>query len=248
MDVLQAVFGQRWIGQQRFTTTAELDALHEALGVGPESRVLDIGSGLGGPAIHLAQHYGCHVTGIDISDERVQLARRAARAAGITHHVEFVTGDVLTTTLPTDTFDAIISHNVWLAVTNKAYLFDRCRRMLRPGGRMASTLIVRTGIMAAPPRKATEIVWPLPTTGDYREYTARAGLRVCVLDDVTRSFRDVCARWRGALVVWDLALLPQVSSEAFALTPATIAQVAEWASQGVVGQVRMVVERDGGMR
>jgi cyclopropane fatty-acyl-phospholipid synthase-like methyltransferase len=244
MDVLQAVFGQRWVGQQRFTTTAELDALHEALGVGPEARVLDIGSGLGGPAIYLAQNYGCQVTGIDISDERVQLARRAARVAGVTHRVEFVTGDVLTAAFSADTFDAIVSHNVWLTVTNKAYLFDRCRRMLRPGGRMASTLIVKTGAWTAPPHQSTEIAWPIPTVDDYRAYAERAGLRVHSLDDVTRSFRDVCARWRGALVVWDLALLEQVPPEAFVLSPTAIAQVAEWASQGVIGQIRMVLERE----
>ncbi|HET9223863.1 MAG TPA: class I SAM-dependent methyltransferase [Roseiflexaceae bacterium] len=248
MDVLQAVFGQRWVGQQRFTTTAELDALHEALGVGPEARVLDIGSGLGGPAIHLAQHYGCHVTGIDISDERVQLARRAAREASLTHRVKFVTGDVLSAAFPADTFDAIVSHNVWLTIANKAHLFERCHEMLRPGGRLAGTLIVQTGRLAAPPRRSTEIAWPIPTANDYRDYAERAGLRVRVLDDVTRSFREVCARWRGALVVWDLVLLQELPPDAFALSPATIAQVAEWSAQGMIGQVRMVTEREGGTR
>jgi cyclopropane fatty-acyl-phospholipid synthase-like methyltransferase len=206
--------------------------------------VLDIGSGLGGPAIYLAQTYGCHVTGIDISDERVHLARRAAHAAGVTHRVEFVIGDVLTAAFPADSFDAIVSHNVWLTVANKAYLFERCRRLLRPGGRMASTVIVQTSTVAAPPRQPTEIVWPIPAVDDYREYAERAGLRFRALDNVTRSFREVCARWRGALVVWDLMLLQQVPPEAFALSPATIAQVAEWSSQGLIGQVRMVVERE----
>jgi 2-polyprenyl-3-methyl-5-hydroxy-6-metoxy-1,4-benzoquinol methylase len=248
LDVLQAVFGQRWVGQQRFTTTAELDALHATLRIGPQARVLDIGSGLGGPAIHLAQQYGCHVMGIDASDERVQLARLAAREADLTHRVEFVTGDVLTAVFPPDTFDAIVSHNVWLTVANKAYLFDRCRLMLRPGGLMASTLIVQASPLMAPARQAPEIAWPIPTADDYRAYAERAGLRVLELDDVTRSFREVCARWRGALVVWDLVLLEQSPSDAFALSPTTIAQVAEWASQGAIGQIRLVVEREGGTR
>ena len=248
MDVLQAVFGERWVGQQRFTTTAELDALHAALSVGSEARVLDIGSGLGGPAIHFAQRYGCHVTGIDVSDERVQLARVAARAAGLTHRVEFVTADVLTAALPPDAFDAIVSHNVWLTVANKAHLFERCHEMLRPGGRMASTLIVKTSPLIVLPRQSTEIAWPIPTADDYRDYAERAGLRVLALDEVTRSFREVCARWRGALVVWDLVLLQELPPNAFALSPATIAQVAEWSAQGKIGQIRMIMEREGGTR
>jgi hypothetical protein len=109
---------------------------------------------------------------------------------------------------------------------------------------MASTLIVKTGAWTAPPHQSTEIAWPIPTVDDYRAYAERAGLRVHSLDDVTRSFRDVCARWRGALVVWDLALLEQVPPEAFVLSPTAIAQVAEWASQGVIGQIRMVLERE----
>ena len=113
---------------------------------------------------------------------------------------------------------------------------------------MANTLIVQTSRVTPPPRQRTEIAWPIPTADDYREYAERAGLRVRALDDVTRSFRDVCARWRGALVVWDLALLQQLPPEAFMLSPTTIAQVAEWASQGVIGQFRLVVERGGGTR
>jgi SAM-dependent methyltransferase len=244
MDVLQAVFGQRWVGQQRFTTTAELDALHAALGVGPEARVLDIGSGLGGPAIYLAQHSGCYVMGIDAFDERVQLAQRAAREANLTHRVQFVMGDVLTAAFPPDSFDAIVGDNMCLTVADKALFFERCRRMLRPGGRMAGTLIVRTSAPPAPPRQPTEIAWPIPTADDYRAYAERAGLRILALDDVTRSFRGVCARWRGALVVWDLALLPRVPPDEFALSPAAITQVAEWASQGAIGQIRMAMERE----
>jgi SAM-dependent methyltransferase len=248
IDVLQAVFGRRWVGQQRFTTTAELDGLHAALRVGPEARVLDIGSDLGGPAIYLAQQYGCHVMGIGASDECVQQARLAAREAGLSYRVQFVLGDVLTAAFPADTFDAIVSHNLWLTIANKAYLFDRCRGLLRPGGRMASTLIVQTSPVLAPPRQPTDIAWPIPTADDYREYAERAGLRVLALDDVTKSFREVCARWRGALVVWDLALIQELPPDAFALSPATIAQVAEWSSQGLIGQVRMVVERERGTR
>jgi hypothetical protein len=126
---------------------------------------------------------------------------------------------------------------------------------------MASTLIVQTSTGLAPPRQQTEIAWPIPTADDYRAYAEWAGLRVLALNDVTRSFREVCARWRGALIVWDLALLEQLPPDAFALSPATIAQlppdafalspatiaqVVEWSSQGLIGQVRMVVERERG--
>src|SRR5262245_33162454 len=75
--VLQTVFDERWVGQQHFTTTEELDALHAAACVGPGAWVLELGSGLGGSAIYLARQQGCHVTGLDASPERVRQAQAA---------------------------------------------------------------------------------------------------------------------------------------------------------------------------
>ena len=45
-------------------------------------RLLDIGSGLGGPARYFARHHGCDVTGIDLTDEFVTVARSLARRLG----------------------------------------------------------------------------------------------------------------------------------------------------------------------
>jgi SAM-dependent methyltransferase len=244
VQVLKAVFNQRWIGQQRFTATSELDALHDALLLSPNAHVLEIGSGIGGPAIYLARQAGCHVTGIDASPANVWLARDSATAAGVADCVRFVVGDVSISHVPAKAFDAIVSHDIFITIANPACLFATCHRVLQPGGRMASTLIVKAGALTAPPRQPTEVAWPIPTADDYRAYAEQAGLCVLALDDRTRLFRAVCARWRGALVVWDLALLPHVPPEAFVLSPTTIAQVAEWASQGVIGQVRMVLERE----
>jgi SAM-dependent methyltransferase len=244
-QVLHAVFGERWVGQQHFTTTAELDALHAALRAGVGTRVLDIGSGLGGPAIYLARQRGSHVTGLDASAESVRRAQAAAVEAGLAHRVNFVAGDILTAAFPAGAFAAIVSHGAFMTIANKAHLFAQCRHWLRPGGRLAATLIVSRGSLAARAYPPPFPAWPIPTADDYRRLAEQAGLRICALDDVTRSFREVCARWRGALVVWDLALLQRLPPDAFALSPATIAQVAEWSAQGMVGQIRMVVEREG---
>jgi 2-polyprenyl-3-methyl-5-hydroxy-6-metoxy-1,4-benzoquinol methylase len=124
-QVLKAVFNKRWIGQQRFTTSDELDMLFSALGLRSDAHVLDIDSGLGGLAIYLARQAGCRVTGIEPSPMNVRLACDTARAAGVTDRVRFVLGDVLTSDVSAESFDAIVCHDALLTVADTARLFER---------------------------------------------------------------------------------------------------------------------------
>ena len=63
-------------------------------GVKPGMSVLDVGSGIGGAAFHLARAYGARVTGVDLAPEMIALARAAAPESGVAGQVEFVLGDI----------------------------------------------------------------------------------------------------------------------------------------------------------
>jgi sarcosine/dimethylglycine N-methyltransferase len=242
VQVLNAVFNTGWIGQQRFTTTADIDLLHTALQVGPGAHVLDIGSGTGGPAIYLAQQTGCRVTGIDIAP--VQHAQVAAAAATITDQVQFIAGDLFTARLPERSFDAIVSRDGFVIVDNQERLFRVCWRLLRPGGRMACTTIVGLGEPIARPQDVSLLPWPLPTSNDYQALALQGGLRILAIDDLTTTFREVSARWRGSLAVWEDELIVELSQHDFRILQTTIGQLAEWATQGRIGQIRMVMMRE----
>jgi cyclopropane fatty-acyl-phospholipid synthase-like methyltransferase len=241
-QVLSAVFDNGWIGQQRFTTTAEIDQLHVALQVGPSAHVLDIGSGTGGPAIYLAQRTGCRVTGIDAAP--AQHAQAAAATAGITDRVQFIAGDLFTAGLRECSFDAIVSRDAYISIGNQERLFRFCWRLLRPGGRMACTTIVRHGEPIDRPHDVSLMPWPVPTSDDYRALALQGGLRILALDDVTTTFREVSARWRGSLAVWEKELIAEIGYHDFHVLQTTIGQLAEWATQGRIGQVRMVMIRE----
>ena len=65
-------------------------------GVGPGSRVLDVGCGGGQHAVHMASRRpDLRITGVDLSPELVRRARRTAAKAGVADRVEFVQGDAL---------------------------------------------------------------------------------------------------------------------------------------------------------
>ena len=55
----------------------------EALGITSDSRVLDLGSGLGGPARTVAEETGCSVTGVDLTAEFCEVARALSRWTGM---------------------------------------------------------------------------------------------------------------------------------------------------------------------
>lgn len=71
----------------------KLDTICRKLELGPRDRVVEIGSGWGGFAIHAARHYGCHVTTATISREQHVMALARVRAAGLDDRVSVVLQD-----------------------------------------------------------------------------------------------------------------------------------------------------------
>ena len=77
-----------------------LDALADAARIGSEHHVLDVCSGMGGPARWLAYQHDCRVTGLDFTVSRVEAARRLTQRVQLDHLVDFVHGDATAMPLP----------------------------------------------------------------------------------------------------------------------------------------------------
>ncbi len=104
----------------------------------PGSRVLDVGSGLGGSAFLMAREFGLRVDGIDLSHNMIALARQQCDAHGLTELVTFEQGDCLTLNRP-NRYQAIYSRDVFLHIQDKARLFDVLLDSLAGGGRLLFT-------------------------------------------------------------------------------------------------------------
>ncbi|UKA67157.1 class I SAM-dependent methyltransferase [Arthrobacter sp. FW306-05-C] len=107
----------------------------EALGLTAQSHVLDLGSGLGGPARTLAELTGCTVTGVDLTPEFCQVAAALSEWTGLSHRTRFQVGDATATGLPDGSVDASLSVHVAMNIPNKHALYAEAFRVLRPGGR-----------------------------------------------------------------------------------------------------------------
>lgn len=135
--------------QDHYGGTAALERLAEEAGITQAQHVLDICSGMGGPARYLAHTIGCRVTGIDLTESRVRGANRLTRLARLEHLVEYRLGNALDLPFADGSFDAAISQESWAHIPNKRRLVAESVRVLKSGGVIAFTDIVRVGAMTA---------------------------------------------------------------------------------------------------
>jgi SAM-dependent methyltransferase len=107
----------------------------EALDITADSHVLDLGSGLGGPARAVAELTGCTVTGVDLTPEFCEVATALSEWTGLSGRTSFQTGDATATGLPDAAVDAALTVHVAMNIPDKPALYAEAFRVLRPGGR-----------------------------------------------------------------------------------------------------------------
>lgn len=120
-------------------------AFAEQLGVHSGMRLLDVGCGLGGAARYFAHEHGCHVTGIDLSDEYVAVANALAARVGLGDLVSCQQGSALALPFTPGSFDAAYLLHVGMNIENKSGLFAQIRRVLAPSGILGIYDVMRLG-------------------------------------------------------------------------------------------------------
>ena len=131
------------------------EALLAQLDIGPTSRVLDLGSGIGGTARLVAGRYGAQVVGVDLTEEYVAVARELSRLTGLDSLTRFERGSVTALPVADASADVALLQHVGMNIADKAALFREAARALAPGGVLA-VFEVMAGADPAPP------AYPLP--------------------------------------------------------------------------------------
>ncbi len=115
------------------------------LNLSPRSTVLDVASGRGTSAIHLAESFGCKVTGVDLSEENIRLAAEQARQRGLGSLIDFQLGDAERLPFEDATFDAIVCECAFCTFPGKPLAAQQFHRVLKPGGQLGLSDLTRSG-------------------------------------------------------------------------------------------------------
>jgi cyclopropane fatty-acyl-phospholipid synthase-like methyltransferase len=184
-----------------------VDAVRDAikpLGLGPQSRVLDVGSGIGGPARYMAHTAGCRVTALELQPDLNAIAVDLTQRSGLADRVTHVCGDALTLALPDADFDAVTSWLAVLHVPDRPRLCARLARTLRSGGRCyIEDLCMRKAFSADDRRDLREIVFGISVTSieDYAGDLSAAGFVDVAVTDLTSDWSPYAAdrlqKWRA---------------------------------------------------
>lgn len=145
---------------------AQIDLIEELLTwsqVQSATQILDVGCGIGGSALYLAQKFQAAVTGITLSPVQAKRATARAQEAGLTSQAQFRVADAMQMPFADQSFDLVWSLESGEHMPDKAQFLQECCRVLRPGG----TLIVATWChrSSAPPHP--------PLTADEQQLLAQ---------------------------------------------------------------------------
>jgi cyclopropane-fatty-acyl-phospholipid synthase len=179
------------------------DRLSRMMKLKPGHHVLEIGSGWGGNAIHMASKYGCKVTSITISEEQQKLATERVAAAGLSDKVKILLEDYR---VIEGQFDRIVSIEMLEAVGAQFFesYFRQVHKLLKPDGLVALQVITCPDSRFEELRRGVDWIqkhiFPgslLPSVGALNKAINNTGdLTLVDLKDLGQHYARTLAAWR----------------------------------------------------
>ena len=242
----RAAFGQD-VGQNSWLTADELERFAVELRLGSSSRLLDVGCGSGGPALHLVRLTGCRVLGVELSEDAVANGNRNAHAAGLEDQATFVQADA-SEALPFEDggFDAIVCIDAINHLPDRERVLAEWARLLRPGGRLLFTdPVIITGIVDSNELAIrTSIGYFLfVPQGENERLLIAAGLNVVTVEDTTNDLAVIARRRCDARADRAPALRRIEGDDTFEGRQRFFAMVARLASERRLGRFAYLAER-----
>jgi O-methyltransferase StaMB len=186
---------------------AHTDLVAELARVDAAESVLDVGCGLGAPAVRISRRHGCRVTGVNISREQVRQGRELIGAEGLDGDVVIERGDARSLRFPDDSFDAVVcleaAGDICVDEADKHRLVSELFRVVRPGGHVGfSDLALRDYPSPAEDRVLRALLYHsgAELVSDWPALFARQGFQVVECRDI---IEETLPTWAHARAVYE---------------------------------------------
>jgi len=192
-DVLLKEKDIRCFDQYHYLGTDVVDDAINCLGVGPQSKLIEIGSGLGGPARYLAEKTGCHITAVEMQADLNQIAFSLTKRCGLSSLVEHFCGNILEFPENGCNFDGAVSWLAILHISDRTALLKKCVNVLKPGGKVFFEDYYKLGEFSSEDAKILrdDVQCPyLPTVEEYMRQLRENGFVNVKLEDKTACWSD----------------------------------------------------------
>eukprot|EP01111_Echinosteliopsis_oligospora_P014400 TRINITY_DN5418_c0_g1_i1.p1 TRINITY_DN5418_c0_g1~~TRINITY_DN5418_c0_g1_i1.p1 ORF type:complete len:577 (+),score=123.80 TRINITY_DN5418_c0_g1_i1:80-1810(+) len=179
--------------QHHYYGTAATDTCASLLQINEKTKVLQIGSGLGGPARYLAAKYGCKVVAVELQHDLHVTAKELTERTGMKDKVDHIVGDILqiSDTFEDNSFDVIISWLTILHIPLRKVLFDKCNRILKQGGFFCAEDFYEKSTLTKEQRKILEedvYCSFLPTMPRYKVDLEKSLFHLVSAEDLTEDW------------------------------------------------------------
>lgn len=202
-------FGYFETEEMEISRAAEIliEKMLELCSVSEDSRILDVGCGIGAPAFYIHEKLGCAIDGISTSERGIQLATESSREKGY-HDVRFKVADGLSNGFPDGTFDIVWIMEASHLMPDKRGLARECLRVLKENG----TLVLCDLLMMLPIQR---LLWHFMTNarrdmqvlktfgpaalislGTYCNVLIEAGFREVTVIDITQQTLPTMRSWK----------------------------------------------------
>lgn len=203
-------------------------ALTERLGallrLTPETHLLDVASGTGASALHLAERFGCRVTGIDLSRDNVTRANAAAQSGNLADQVHFLAADAESLPFPDGCFDALLCECAFCTFPSKSAAASEFARVLQPGGRLGLSDLTRDAQL--PEELDSLMAWvaciaDAQPIDQYHALLQAAGFTLDLTEPHHNALGDMVRQIRTRLLAFEIARgLKKISAPQFDLSAA----------------------------
>ena len=232
--------------QYHYEGTDAVDDAIAALRAGPESAILDVGSGLGGPARYIADRSGAAVTALELQTDLNETAQALTQRCGLDDLVTHHNGDILAGELPAGSFDGLVSMLCFLHIPDKANLFSSCAAALKPGGIMfIDDYVELADITDAERASLADTIYCnyLPTHSVYLSQVREAGFEIASVLDKSAEWTDFVTDRLAAFHSNRVALVNKYGEETVDSLDHFYSTVVALFQGGRVGGIRIVARR-----